>query len=192
MIAIEDKLISDDLVDKHFVCNLTSCKGACCLKGDAGAPLEEEELSLLEDHFEDYKPYLREEGINTIKTVGHYVHDFDDDAFKTPITGDGACVYYCYEDGIGRCGVEKAFEAGAITFKKPISCHLYPVRIKKYVGFEAVNYDSWKICDPACALGDELKIPVYEFVKEALIRKYGPDFYYALEQQAQLVQIRKN
>lgn len=179
MILIEDKIISNDLLSKQFVCDLSACKGACCIEGDAGAPLEEEERPLLRENYDQIEPYLTEEGKRTIREKGFTVTD--EEGLKTPLTEDGPCAYVRYENGIASCGIEKAWEEGKIDFRKPVSCHLYPVRIDSYEQYDAVNYDRWEICDPACDLGQKLKVPVYQFVKNALIRKYGQEFYDALE-----------
>ena len=184
MIQIENTLVSDDLLEKDFVCNIQKCKGACCVEGEAGAPLEEEERSLLEQHFETIAPYLTQKGLNEIKTQGLYVKGWDGD-WETPIINGKECVYTVFEEnGSASCGIEKAYRAGKIDWKKPISCHLYPVRIQQYSEFAAVNYHHWQICDSGCTLGHELKVPVYQFVKEALIRRFGEDWYHTLEQVA--------
>lgn len=182
MIIIDDKIVSDELKDKYFVCNLSACKGACCVEGESGAPLDMDELDEMEDNYETVKPYLTPEGIAAIENQGHFVLDSTDGVFKTPlIEGTGACAYVNYKNGIAYCGIEKAWLDKKSEFRKPVSCHLYPVRISKYDGFEAVNYEQWDICNPACENGAQLKVPVYKFVKEALIRKYGEEFYRQLE-----------
>ena len=181
MILIEDKIISDDVVDKQFMCNLEACKGACCWEGDYGAPLEEAELAILEEIYPKVKPFLTEKGIAAIEQQGVYTYYKKEEEHGTPLVDNAACAYLNYENGIAKCGIEKAYEAGIIDFKKPISCHLYPVRITQHEDFEAVNYDKWDICSAACDLGKKQEMPVYEFVKVALIRKYGEDFYEALD-----------
>jgi hypothetical protein len=185
MIAIDDILISDDVVSEHFVCNLVKCRGACCVEGDGGAPLEREELPVLDEIYDKLEPFLADDGIEAIRERGRYVFEKDDEytGYGTPLIGDtGACAYRVINDnGVAACGIEKAWEAGAVEFRKPISCHLYPIRIKEYETMTAVNYEVWDICDAACALGDELKVPAYRFVKEGLIRKFGEEFYQRLE-----------
>jgi hypothetical protein len=187
MILIDDILISDEVVDKHFVCNLKACKGACCVEGDSGAPLEQEEVTLLERDFAAIKHFLTPEGITAIEQQGVSVEEKDDEytGLATPLIDGKACAYVTYDDqGVTSCGIEQAYLSGAINWKKPLSCHLYPLRIKNYDTVVAVNFDDWEICDPACKLGKELQVPVYQFVKEALIRKFGPEFYEVLEQAA--------
>jgi hypothetical protein len=178
MIAIENTLISEDIIEKQFVCDLNKCKGSCCEAGDAGAPLEESELAILESIITKVVPYLTAKGLKAIQSQGLYVVDPNDGEYTTPlIDGNKECAYTIYEKGIAKCAIEKAYLDEKIDFKKPISCHLYPIRIKKYKTYEAVNYEKWSICSPACSLGKELRVPVYEFVKEALIRKYGQEWF---------------
>lgn len=178
MILIHNNIIDDAILQEKFVCNLSKCKGACCIEGESGAPLEFDELAELEEIFETIKPFLTPEGIESIEQNGHFVFDEIDRIFKTPLIDGGACAYINYdEQGISKCGIEHAWKAGAVEFRKPISCHLYPIRIEKSALFEKLNYEEWDICADACALGKELKVPVYQFLKEPIIRKYGADFY---------------
>lgn len=186
MISIGDTLISEDILEKKFVCDLTACKGACCVEGDAGAPLEPEEVKILADEYEKVKPYLRPEGIKAIEEQGTHVIDELDGEPVTPLVNDAECAYVVFdENGTTLCGIEKAWKEGKTHFRKPVSCHLYPIRIQKYSSFEAVNYHKWKICSAACSLGESLKVPVYKFTKDALIRKYGPEWYTDLEKAAE-------
>jgi hypothetical protein len=181
MIKVRDVLISDDIRDKEFVCNLEKCKGACCVEGDFGAPLDEGELQILEDIYPAVKPYLTPKGIKTIEKEGTHTID-DDGEYCTPVIEGRECAYSVYDKkGILKCGIEQAYYDGKITWKKPISCHLYPIRITSKKSFEALNYHKWHICSPACALGKELQVPVYKFLKDPLIRKYGPEWYAELE-----------
>ncbi|AQY22463.1 DUF3109 family protein [Riemerella anatipestifer] len=185
MIQIEDKLISEDLFLEEFVCNLNKCKGACCIEGDAGAPLEQSEIKILDDIYPKIKSYLRPEGIKAIEEQGTSVEDFEGD-LVTPLIDNRDCAYVIFdENGITKCGIEKAYEEGAIDWQKPISCHLYPIRITEYSTFTAFNYHEWKICSDACAFGKELKVPVYKFLKTPLIRKYGEGFYQTLTEAAE-------
>lgn len=187
MIMIDDILISDDILEKKFVCNLKTCKGACCIEGDSGAPVEKDEVALIEKHIETILPFLTEAGRAAIAQNGTYLVEEDDEytGLATTLINGGACAYINYlEDGTVTCGIEQAWEAGAIPFRKPISCHLYPVRIKHFDEMTAVNFDDWEICDPACDLGNKLQVPVYKFVKDALVRKFGSEFYEVLEQAA--------
>ncbi|WP_187477582.1 DUF3109 family protein [Amniculibacterium sp. G2-70] len=186
MIQIEDKLISEDIFSEEFVCNLSKCKGACCVEGDIGAPLEKEETKILDDIYEKIKPYLTREGIKAIEEQGTWEIDPSDGDFVTPMVENRECVYVTFDEkGITKCGIEKAYEDGVIDWQKPISCHLYPIRVQKYSTFTALNYHEWSICSDACALGKELQVPVYKFLKTPLIRKFGEDFYTMLSEAAE-------
>lgn len=177
MILVGKTVISDDIKENFFVCNLEKCKGACCVEGDLGAPLEAEELKQLEEAFPAVEPYLNEEGKKAIKEQGLYLYDSDGD-YSTPTINGRECAYAVYDEkGILKCGIEQAYNDKKTNFRKPVSCHLYPIRIQKYDNYEAINYDRWHICDPACSLGKELHVPLYKFLKEALIRKYGEEWY---------------
>ncbi len=184
MYIIQEKLVSDEVFTQKFVCNLNACKGACCWEGDFGAPLEKEEVTILNNILPKVLPYLSDASQERLlsKGVATWYREANEDG--TTLMDDGACAFLTYENnGIAKCGIEKAYEAGDINFKKPISCHLYPIRINKVEGvdFEALNYDEWDICSAACSLGEALKVPVFQFVKEALIRNYGKDFYEEME-----------
>jgi hypothetical protein len=185
MIIIDNKVINIELIQEQFVCDLDACKGACCWEGDYGAPLEEAELDILKELYPKIKPYLTPEGIDAIEHQGTSVYTPQEKEFSTPLLKDSpACAYLTYDDkGIAKCGIEKAYEDGAIDYHKPISCHLYPVRVKQMPNpdFEALNYDRWDICSAACSKGKKLQVPIYKFVKNALVRKYGEDFYEQLE-----------
>ena len=181
MIQIDDKLISEDIFSEEFVCNLSKCKGACCVEGDIGAPLNKEETVILDRIFEQVKPYLRKEGVEAIETQGTWVIDPNDGDYVTPMVEGRECAYVIFDDkGITKCGIEKAYEDGAVDWQKPISCHLYPIRVDEYRTFTALNYHKWDICSDACTLGRELQVPIYKFVKTPLIRKYGDEFYETL------------
>ena len=185
MFQLNKTIVSEEILDKEFVCNLNACKGACCVNGDAGAPLEKEELVILEEILPILKSYLRKEGLQAIEEQGPYTTDELGEHETTLING-ADCAYVIYDDkNVALCGIEEAYNQGEITFKKPVSCHLYPVRIKQYSEFAAVNYDKWEICDDACSLGKELGVPVYKFVKQALVRKFGEDWYTELEKVAE-------
>ncbi|NNC69608.1 MAG: DUF3109 family protein [Flavobacteriaceae bacterium] len=185
MFQLGKTIVSEEIIEKEFVCNLSACKGACCVDGEAGAPLEEDELKILMDAYPLVKPYLTKVGIEAIEEQGLYVTVKGE--YETPLIGsDDSCVYINYDDkGIAQCGIEQAYNDGKIDWKKPISCHLYPVRVQDYSEFSAVNYHKWQICDDACSLGKELQVPIYKFVKEALIRKFGEDWYAELEKVAE-------
>ena len=185
MIQIDDKLISEDLFSEEFVCNLAKCKGICCVEGDAGAPLDEDETKILDEIYPKIKPYLRSEGIQAIEEQGTYTLDFEGD-LVTPLVNNAECAYVIFDEkGYTKCAIEKAYEDGAIDWQKPISCHLYPIRITEYSNFSAINYHEWDICSDACTLGKELGIKVYQFLKKPLIRKYGEDFYQTLSEAAE-------
>ena len=181
MIQIERTIISEDIIENEFVCNLNACKGACCIEGDAGAPVEEAELKILNNIYEKVVPYLTEEGRESIEKQGTYIKGEDGD-WETPLINGGECAYVIRnEKGWALCAIEQAYNDGKIDWKKPISCHLYPIRLQEYSSFTAVNYNRWHICDDACTLGKELQVPIYKFVKEALIRKFGNAWYEELE-----------
>jgi hypothetical protein len=183
MFQLGKTLVSEDIIQKDFVCNLSACKGACCVEGDAGAPLDKDEVKILEDIYPKVKPFLREEGISAIEDQGtHVTSDFGE--LETPLIDGADCAYVIMENNIALCGIEKAYNEGKIAFRKPVSCHLYPIRVKDYSEFSAINYDKWEVCDDACSLGKELQVPIYRFVKDALIRKFGEDWYEQLEQVA--------
>ena len=188
MIAIDNVLVSDEVVEAQFVCDLIKCKGGCCEDGDAGAPLEKGELEIINNIFETIKPYLTREGLRWIEKHGRYVYDREF-GWVTPTIEGKMCVYgFRDENGIIKCGIEQAYRDGKIQFKKPISCHLYPITVKsgKKGEYDKVNYEPREtLCKPACALGKKLKVPVFEFLKEPIVRKYGEDFYNALEKVAQ-------
>ncbi|MDT7828710.1 DUF3109 family protein [Pricia sp. S334] len=185
MFQLGKSIVSEDIIQKDFVCNLSACKGACCIDGSAGAPVEDSETDILVDIYSEVKPFLRQEGIDAIEEQGAFVKG-EDGEWETPLVNGSECAYVTFSDnGTAKCGIEEAYEQGAIAWKKPVSCHLYPVRVKEYSELTAVNYHKWHICDPACALGTELQVPIYKFVKEALIRKFGTDWYEELEQVAE-------
>lgn len=195
MILIQEILVSEALIEEEFKCNLKACKGACCWEGDYGAPLETEELHILEAQYEKIKPFLSPAGIKVLESEGLFAYYKDDKSYGTPLIDDRACAYLTLdESGIAKCGIEMAHQAGAVDFLKPISCHLYPVRVKENEkkGFIALNYDQWDICKAACSLGKKEKIPVFRFVKEALIRKFGNDFFEELEAAAEHLKKEKS
>ena len=194
MIAIDNVLVSDDIVEAKFVCDLNKCKGGCCEDGDAGAPLNVKELEVLNEIYETIKPYLTPEGIRWIEKHGRYNYDREY-GWVTP-TIDGTICAYGFRDerGIIKCGIEQAYRDGKIDFKKPISCHLYPIIVRegKNGEFDRMNYEPRDVmCKPGCNLGKKLKMPVYEFLKEPIIRRYGPEFFEALEAVAQKVAVEK-
>lgn len=190
MIAIGNNLVSDEIVEEKFVCDLNKCKGGCCVDGDAGAPLEAKELRYLRKIYHAVEPYLTEEGKEEIKAKGHYVFD-EEFGWVTPTVRNGMCAYGIVDSkGIVKCGIERAFNEGKFTlnknWKKPVSCHLFPIRVKQTGDSFLLNYEPRPgLCDPGCKLGRQLKVPVYQFLKEPLIRKFGEAFYEGLEASAQ-------
>ncbi len=194
MLQIGNAIVSLDVIEKKFICDFTKCKGACCIEGDSGAPLDDDEKAILEEIYPDIKEYLNEKGIAEIEKQGTSVIDSDGD-LVTPIINDKECAYTVFENGLALCGIEKAFLDGKISYRKPISCSLYPIRIQKYEEFDAVNYNKWNICAPARDLGYKMGTPVYKFLREPLIRKYGEDWYeeleYAAENLEEIYQIRR-
>lgn len=184
MIAIQDKLISEDVLKSHFACELAACKGACCWEGDFGAPLKEEELDILDGITERLEPYIERPYQDLIRESKGYEWNEETQCHVTRLREDAACVYMTTDsDGVAQCGIEKAWKDGAISFQKPISCHLYPIRVseKPEHGFTALNYDRWSICNPACKAGKQQGMRLFRFLKEALIRRFGAAFYDELE-----------
>lgn len=182
MIEVQHTLVHADIIRENFVCNLTKCKGICCVEGDAGAPLEHAEAAILEEIYPKIKHLLAETGIRAIEEQGTSVVDADGDLTTTCVDGNKECAYVTFENGITKCAIEKAWEQGLVDWRKPISCHLYPIRVTRYPEFEVLNYDRWHICHDACTFGRELKVPVYQFLKEPLIRLYGEAWYAELEE----------
>lgn len=184
MFQLGKTLVSEDIIETDFVCNLNACKGACCIDGDAGAPLDTEESEILKSIYPKVKPFLRDEGIKAIESQGVFITTAEGE-LETPLINGADCAYVFFDEkDRALCGIEEAYNQGEISWRKPLSCHLYPVRVKDYTEFSAVNYHKWHICDDACTLGKELQLPIYKFVKEALIRKFGSDWYDALEKVA--------
>lgn len=182
MLVIGKTLVSDEIVTERFVCNIEACKAACCVEGDAGAPLLEEEATILDEIYPSVAPFLSEKGRASIKKLGNWVTDEDDGEKCTPLVEGRECAYALWDEkGNLHCGIEKAWEAGAVSFRKPSSCHLYPIRVKEHQEFTAVNYHRWHICQPACSLGSKLGIPVFRFLKDALINRFGEEWYVELE-----------
>jgi hypothetical protein len=180
VIQIGDKIVSRELFDNHFSCHLEKCEGNCCVFGDSGAPLEEEEARLLESYLEAIKPFMRAEGLREVSEQGSWIVDRDGDKV-TPLVGREECAYVFFEEGIARCSIEKAFEEGSIPFQKPVSCHLYPIRVNRLKNGVALNYHRWSICEPARILGQKKRLPVFRFLKDAITRVYGSAFYDELE-----------
>lgn len=193
MILIQGIILSEDLVEKQFVCDLSKCKGDCCQDGDFGAPVTEEEQQIMKDIYEKATPYMDEDCIKKVEKEGMFTHYKDEynnqkiDFIGTSLMEDERCVFMGRNEiGISYCAIEKAYLAGDTEWQKPVSCHLYPVRVEedKHTGMTMVNYNIWNICSPACDLGNKEEVKVYEFCKDALIRKFGEEFYDELDAMA--------
>jgi len=184
MFQLNKTIVSEEILENDFVCNLAACQGACCVDGDAGAPLTQEETEILTRIYPNVKPFLRPEGIQAIEEQGAFVIGEDGD-FETTLIDGNDCAYVIFDGKTALCGIEQAYNEGLVDWKKPVSCHLYPIRVKEYTDFAAVNYHKWHICSDACSLGKELQIPIYKFVKEALVRKFGQQWYDELERVAE-------
>jgi hypothetical protein len=191
MIQVGELLVSEDIFETYFVCDLNACKGACCVEGDGGAPLREEELGILEETLSDVHPFLPESGKRAIELQGAWVVDTDGD-YVTPLVDGKHCAYTVFsEDGKANCGIELAWKSGKSKFRKPISCHLYPIRVQKLADTDALNYHQWSICEPACRCGSSLKVPLFKFLKEPLISAYGEAWYAQLPDVAEALEAYK-
>ena len=180
MVQIENKLVSLDIFKKRFCCDLFKCNGFCCVEGQSGAPLEDEETVILEKIVPVITPFLQEKALNIIAEKGAWEIDFDNEKV-TPLINEAECVYAIFEDNICKCAIEKAYNEGLIDFIKPVSCHLYPIRISKLNDYDAINYHSWYVCKYAEESGRKKDIPLFRFLKEPIIRKYGESFFHELE-----------
>ena len=181
MLQIDDTIVSFDLFDRYFVCDLASCKGNCCIEGDAGAPLEKEEIEKIKEILPIIWNDLSENAKKVIDEQGVFYIDPENEPVSSIVNGRECVFAYTDSDGVCKCAIEKAHREGKIDFQKPISCHLYPVRVQKYNNFKAVNYHQWQVCECARKLGSEMKVPIYKFLKEPLIRKFGETWYEQME-----------
>lgn len=181
LVEIQDKIVSTQIFERQFVCDLSACKGACCIEGDGGAPVTKEEVAIIEANLDKVLPYMRPEGIAAIQAQGVVYEDEDFEPATTLVNGKECAFVYFDQTNTAKCAIEKAHREGHIDFIKPISCHLYPIRTKQFSEYTALNYEKWDICEPACACGEKLEVPVYKFLKEPLIRAFGPTFYKELE-----------
>jgi len=180
MIQIGDKVVSRELFEHRFLCHLEKCEGNCCVFGDAGAPLEDQEVGLLEDSLDKIRPHMRPEGLRSVEEHGAWVVDPEGEKV-TPLVGHEECAYAVFKEGIAYCSIEQAWEKGEIAFRKPISCHLYPIRVVPLNNALALNYHQWGICEAGRLLGRKEDLPVFRFLKDAISRAYGPAFYEELE-----------
>jgi Protein of unknown function (DUF3109) len=188
MIIIDSVLVSDEVVEEQFVCDLAKCKGGCCEDGDAGAPLENIEKDYIKEFYKVVEPYMTKEGIKEVKQVGQFLYDREF-GWVTPTINGEICAYgYKDEKGIIKCAFEQAYNDGKIPWKKPISCHLFPIKITKSTADKNVEYLNYEpredLCAAACSFGVKLKVPAYVFLKESIIRKYGEEFYETLDASA--------
>lgn len=181
MLQIDDTIISLELFEQHFVCDLATCKGICCIEGDSGAPLEDDEIPIIENLLPVIWDDLSEVSQKLIKKQGVYYIDEDNEPVTSIVNGRECVFTYTDENGTCKCAIEKAFREGKTEFYKPISCHLYPVRLQKYNDFTAVNIHKWSVCECARTNGSKLDVPVYKFLKEPLIRRFGKEWFEQLE-----------
>jgi hypothetical protein len=179
LILLGDKLISEDIIEKNFICNLSKCAGACCVKGDAGAPLTKTEVDTIAEQLPTILKFIDPKGAELIRQEGFMIQK--EDEIETNCLPTGECVFVKYEDGTATCGIESANNEYNFDFKKPLSCHLYPIRVSQVGDYTALNYHKWDICSPACAFGDKEKVPVYRFLKEAIVRGFGEETYLQLD-----------
>ena len=192
IIQIDDKLISANLWLKHFACDISECAGICCVLGDSGAPLEDFEAQILEKEYPNFKTYMKPEGIKAVEEQGLSVYDSDNDLGTTLIAGK-ECAYSCFDsENVCYCAIERAFQEGKTTFRKPISCWLYPIRLKQLSENIALNYDQQSMCSCACARGEEQQIPVFRFLSESIIHRFGKEFYDEMEKVYELDEFKQN
>ena len=180
MIQIGDKIVSIELFEEQFICNLDKCSGNCCVYGDSGAPLNDEEAEILDGNYEKVKSSISIKGKRAIENQGQWVIDRDGDKV-TPLIDGKECAYTYFKNGIAFCAIEKAYEKGKVNFQKPVSCHIYPIRLSKVGDMTALNYHKWGVCEPARVLGGKRNMPVFRFLKDPLIRVYGQEFYDEIE-----------
>jgi hypothetical protein len=192
MIEIDDKIVSADLLREGFLCDLSQCKGICCVEGNAGAPLEIDEVDILEEEYPNYAPYMTAEGRAEVERQGFMVVDSDGD-YTTPLVDNAACAYAFEEGGVTFCAIERAYREGKCSFLKPISCHLYPIRVKQFRnGSYGLNYHRWAVCSSARECGKKLGVPVYKALREPIVRRFGEDFYRSLECAEELMKEEMN
>lgn len=192
MIEIDDKIVSTDILSECFACDLGKCKGICCVEGDAGAPLEIDEVDILEEEYHNYAPYMTTEGRAEVERQGFMVVDSDGD-YTTPLVDNAACAYAFEEDGVTFCAIERAYREGKCSFLKPISCHLYPIRVMQFRnGSYGLNYHRWAVCSSARECGKKLGVPLYKALREPIVRRFGEEFYRSLECAEELLKEEMN
>lgn len=177
LIEVGPHLVSSQILERKFVCDLNACKGACCIEGNSGAPLQLQEIDLIEDKLEQIEPFMRQEGKQAVQQSGIFYMDEDNEPVTTLVNGAECAFVYFDENGITKCAIEKAYREGKIEFNKPQSCHLYPIRVKKLHDKQVLTYEEWDICTPACACGSRLNVPVYKFLQEPINRVFGESFF---------------
>lgn len=177
MFQIEDTIVAADIIEESFLCDLSACKGECCVEGESGAPLEDKEVKIIEDLLPHVWEDLSPEAQAVIKEQGVAYKDYDGEMVTSIVNGKDCVFTYYDEKGICKCAIEKAYREGKVNFYKPISCHLYPIRLQRYKNFTAVNYHRWSVCKAAVALGNKNGLKIYQFLKEPLIRKFGEEWY---------------
>lgn len=180
MVIVGKVIVSENIFERKFACQIDLCKGACCVQGDAGAPLEEDEIEVIQEELPNIKPFMSKEGLAFLNEGGFSEIDVEGD-LSTRCRPNGECVFVDFDGDVAVCTIEKAHLAGKTWFRKPLSCHLYPIRAKKYGEYVALNYHQWEICSPACKAGEEGNVKVHQFLRDALVRKFGPSWYKELE-----------
>lgn len=182
MIEIDGKILTTDIITQKFLCDLSRCRGICCVEGNSGAPLESDEAKILADEYAAYKPYMTGEGVAEVERQGFAVTD-DDGDLVTPLVGEAECAYSYNEGGVTLCAVERAWKEGRTAFRKPVSCHLYPIRVTRFGnGTYGLNYHRWAVCEPAKLLGQKEGVPMFRMLKDAIVRRFGEEFFAALEE----------
>lgn len=191
MLQIDDTIISLDVIESQFICDLCKCKGQCCVDGESGAPLEKDENDKINEILPIIWDELSPEAKALIEVQGISYKDYDGELVTSIIKGEECVFTYFDEDGVCKCVIDKAYREGRITVPKPISCHLYPIRLQKYPNFTAVNYHKWSVCKPAVELGEREGVELYKFLKEPLIRKFGEKWYNELCDTVELLEKEK-
>ena len=188
LIEIEGRIVVTDILTERFCCDLAACRGMCCVEGNAGAPLDEEELPVLAAEYAGFSPYMTEAGRREVERQGFSVIDAEGD-HTTPLIGDADCAYAIREGGVTLCAIEKAWREGKSAFRKPVSCHLYPIRVTRFRdGSEGLNYHRWDVCSSARRCGERTGVRVYESLREPIIRKFGAEFSEELEAAARYLE----